>query len=215
MKGDTELLGSNETPGGRSGAEDRAALWRAEDRTGRCHYTFTVPAPAEAGCPQTGGGPEVEGLKARLSLLEVLVARLSGAGDAAAAGGAARSGLQEALDRTTGERNLLRGEKERLEQELEGLQRRVEEMRREAELQRSRPCPPQTPAVPPGPPPPDRAAGGERHTRTPHTDPHLHTYIYRNIYTYIYIYIYMCSSYSQFKDNCALFLFQCTITTHK
>ncbi|XP_056271518.1 myocilin [Pseudoliparis swirei] len=141
------------------GAEDRATLWRANDRTGRCQYTFTVPGPAEASCPQTGGGPEVEGLNARLSLLEVLVARLSGGGDAAA-GGPARSGLQEALDRTTGERNLLRGEKERLEQELEGLQRRVEEMRREAELLRSRPCPPQTPAVPPGPPLPDRPAGG-------------------------------------------------------
>ncbi|XP_068448792.1 myocilin [Clinocottus analis] len=136
-------------PGG--GAQDRAALWRGNDRTGRCQYTFTVPSPAEASCPPAGGGgPEVEGLKARLGLLEVLVARLSAGGDA----GLPPPGLQEALDRTAGERNLLRGEKERLERELEALQRRVEEMRREAETLRARPCPPQTP--PPGPSMPDR-----------------------------------------------------------
>uniref|UniRef100_A0A8C3FXL7 Myocilin n=1 Tax=Cyclopterus lumpus TaxID=8103 RepID=A0A8C3FXL7_CYCLU len=127
-------------PAGRRRSGD---LWRGDDRSG----------PAEASCPQTGG-PEVEGLKARLSLLEVLVSRLSG-------------GDTEALDRTTGERNLLRGEKERLEQELEGFQRRVEEMRREAEHLRSRPCPPQTPVLPPSPPLPDsgltRPAGGKRH----------------------------------------------------
>ncbi|KAK9519238.1 hypothetical protein VZT92_021979 [Zoarces viviparus] len=146
-------------------AQDRAALWRGNDRSGRCQYTFTVPSPVEASCPQTGG-PEVEGLKARLSLLEVLVSRLTGGdtGGPQGAGAAARPGLQEALDRATGERNLLRGEKERLEQELQGLQRRMEEMRRETERLRSRPCPPQTPMVPPSPPLQDsgltRPAGG-------------------------------------------------------
>ncbi|XP_044054172.1 myocilin isoform X2 [Siniperca chuatsi] len=134
----------------RGDAQDRAALWRGNDRSGRCQYTFTVPSPVEASCPQTGG-PEVEGLKARLSLLEVLVSQLSG-GDTGGHQGArarAQSELQEALNRVMGERNLLQGEKERLEGELEGLQRRMEEMRRETERLRNRPCPPQTPAVPP------------------------------------------------------------------
>ncbi|XP_059196510.1 myocilin [Centropristis striata] len=136
----------------RGDAQDRAALWRGNDRSGRCQYTFTVPSPAEASCPQTGG-PEVEGLKARLSLLEVLVSRLTGGDTVTTQGTGARAqpGLQEALNRVTGERNLLQGEKRRLEQELEGLQRRMEEMRRETERLRNRPCPPQAPVVQPNP----------------------------------------------------------------
>lgn len=135
-------------------AQDRAALWRGNDRAGRCQYTFTVQSPTEASCPQTGG-PELEGLKARLSLLEVLVARLSGGDTGSPTVGAGSRGqpeLQEALNRALGERNLLQKEKERLEQEVQGLQRRTEEMRRETERLRSRPCPPQTPIVPPSPP---------------------------------------------------------------
>ncbi|XP_054646851.1 myocilin [Dunckerocampus dactyliophorus] len=127
-------------------AQDRAALWRGNDRSGRCHYTFTVASPAEASCPQTGS-PEVEGLKARLSLLEALVSRLTGA--TTQAGGRSQSELQETLTRTVGERNLLQGEKERLERELGGLQHRMEETLREMERLRNRPCPPQSPMVPP------------------------------------------------------------------
>ncbi|XP_074524622.1 myocilin [Halichoeres trimaculatus] len=136
------------------GAQDRAALWRGNDRAGRCQYTFTVQSPTEASCPQSGG-PELEGLKARLSLLEVLVARLSGGdtgGPAVGVGSRGQPELQEALNRALGERNLLQREKERLEQEVQGLQRRTEEMRRETERLRSRPCPPQNPMVPPSPP---------------------------------------------------------------
>ncbi|CAF90886.1 unnamed protein product [Tetraodon nigroviridis] len=36
-------------------------MWRGNDRAGRCLYTFTVPSPVEASCPQAGargGGPE-------------------------------------------------------------------------------------------------------------------------------------------------------------
>ncbi|KAM4628530.1 myocilin [Polymixia lowei] len=152
--------------------QERAALWRGNDRSGRCQYTFTVPSPTEASCPQTGG-PEMEALKARLGLLEALVSRLAGgeAGGPGAGAGAgtsgglgSQSGLREALNQATGERNLLRGEKERLEREVEGLQRRVEEMRRETEKLRSAPCPQQTPAVPPRAPLQDsglmRPAGG-------------------------------------------------------
>ncbi|XP_034438987.1 myocilin [Hippoglossus hippoglossus] len=136
----------------RGDAQDRASLWRGNDRSGRCQYTFTVPSPAEATCPQTSG-PEMEGLKARLGLLEVLVSRLTGGdtGGPQASGARAQAELQEALDRATGERNLLRREKERLERELGALQHRMEEMRREMEKLRSRPCPLQTPIVPPSP----------------------------------------------------------------
>lgn len=133
-------------------AQDRAAMWRNNDRNGRCQYTFTVPSPSETTCPQNAG-PEVEGLKARLSLLEVLVARLSGGetGAPQVSPSKAQNDLQESLNRVVGERNLLRAEKERLERELEGLQRRVEEMRRETERLRNKPCPAQTPVVPPNP----------------------------------------------------------------
>ncbi|XP_049588047.1 myocilin [Syngnathus scovelli] len=134
-----------------SDAQDRAALWRGNDRSGRCQYTFTVASPTETSCPQTGG-PEFEGIKARLSLLEALVSKLTGGGNAQDAR------LQEALTRTVNERNLLQGEKERLERELGSLQRRSEEILRETERLRSRPCPPQTPSVSGGAP--MRPAGG-------------------------------------------------------
>ncbi|XP_056133571.1 myocilin [Lampris incognitus] len=136
-------------------AQDRASLWRGNDRNGRCLYTFTVPSPSEASCPQTGG-PEVEGLKARLSLLEALVSRLTGGeigvpGAGTSASPASLSGLQEALNRAMGERSLLQGEKERLEREVEGLQRRLDETKRETEKLRNRPCPPHTAPVPVSP----------------------------------------------------------------
>lgn len=96
----------------------------------------------------------MEGLKARLSVLEGLVSHLT-AGDATGgsprAGTRAQADVQEALNRAVGERNLLRGENERLERELAGLQRRMEEMRKETEKLRNRPCPLQTPVLPASP----------------------------------------------------------------
>lgn len=170
-------------------AQDRASLWRGNDRSGRCQYTFSVPSPTEASCPQSGG-PELEGLKARLGLLEVLVSRLTGgetgvpgAGAGTVSQSSQSSQLQQALNQAVGERNLLRGEKERLERELEGLQRRMEEMRRETERLRNRPCPPQPPMVPPSSPLQDsslmRPAGGRTHTSvqkktTPRTQISMH-----------------------------------------
>lgn len=151
-------------------AQDRAALWRGNDRSGRCQYTFTVPSPVESSCSQTGG-PEMENLKARLNLLEVLVSRLTGGetGGPQTAGARAQSDLQEALNRAMGERNLLQGEKERLERELGALQHRMEEMRRETERLRNKPCPPQT-MVPPSPPLQNsgltRPGAGKRDTET-------------------------------------------------
>ncbi|XP_077574036.1 myocilin [Stigmatopora nigra] len=140
------LLGFLARPGD---AQERAALWRGNDRAGRCQYTFTVASPSEASCPRVGG-PEMEGVQARLSLLEATVARLVGGGAEASVPSAPDAGaeLQEALNRALGERNLLQGEKERLEREQEALQRRLLQMLRETESLRSRPCPPQTPAVP-------------------------------------------------------------------
>lgn len=156
----------------RGDAQDRAALWRGNDRSGRCQYTFTVPSPTEASCPQTGG-PEVEGLKARLTTLEVLVSRLTGGdtGGPERAEATAQSELQELVNQAVEERTLLQGEKERLEQELERLQRRMEEMRRETERLKNRPCPPRTPAVPPSSSVQGsglmRASGGKRYTQPP------------------------------------------------
>ncbi|XP_008405575.1 myocilin [Poecilia reticulata] len=135
----------------RGDAQDRASLWRGNDRSGRCQYTFTVPSPAEATCPQAGG-PELDGLKARLGVLEALVAQL-GVRDVQLRGGqqgaAARPQpeLQEALNRVVSERNLLQGEKEKLQRELDTLKLRMEEMRRETERLRSRPCLSQSPVA--------------------------------------------------------------------
>ncbi|XP_027884764.1 myocilin isoform X1 [Xiphophorus couchianus] len=133
----------------RGDAQDRASLWRGNDRSGRCQYTFTVPSPAEATCPQAGG-PELDGLKARLGVLEALVAQLGGKdvqprGGQPGAAARPQPELQEALSRAVAERNLLQGEKERLQRELDTLKLRMEEMRRETERLRSRPCLSQSP----------------------------------------------------------------------
>lgn len=140
-------------------------MWRGNDRAGRCLYTFTVPSPVEASCPQAGG-PEVEALKTRLTVLEAMVSQLiaGGAGNPRGAGAPSPAELQEALNRAVGERNLLQGEKKRLEQEMERLQRRMEEMRREGERLRDRQCPPQTPGGPPVPSLLRPAGGKNQHT---------------------------------------------------
>ena len=132
----TLLLGSQ--------AQDRASMWRGNDRSGLCQYSFTVASPGEASCPQVASGPELEGLKTRLGLLEALVSRLA-AGDAGSGSTSSGSepGLRDVLDQAVGERNLLRAEKQLLEGELEALQRRMEDMRKEMENLGNRPCPPQ------------------------------------------------------------------------
>lgn len=114
----------------------------------------------------------MEGLKARLTMLEVLVSRLTGGdtGGPQRPEATAQSELQEMLNQAVEERDLLQGEKERLEQGLERLQRRMEEMRRETERLKNRPCPPQTPVVPPSSSLQGsglmRPAGGKRYTQT-------------------------------------------------
>ncbi|XP_068599499.1 myocilin isoform X2 [Brachionichthys hirsutus] len=131
-------------------------MWRGNDRSGQCQYTFTVPSPIEASCSQTTG-PEVDSLKARVNMLEVTVDRLTTAypGGTHAAGGPPTAGdrgqseFQEVLNRVMGEKNMLQRERERLEQELESLRRRMNEMKREIEWLRGRQCHPQNAMAPP------------------------------------------------------------------
>ncbi|XP_007259531.3 myocilin isoform X1 [Astyanax mexicanus] len=126
-------------------AQGTASLWKGNDRSGRCQYSFTVDSPKEASCPSASTGTEMEALKARLGLLEVLVARLAGG---EAPGTVAGAGLQEAHSQAMRdkaqlqrEKTQLQREKDRLAQQVEDLQKRVAELQKEAERLRSRPCP--------------------------------------------------------------------------
>ncbi|XP_026881809.2 myocilin isoform X1 [Electrophorus electricus] len=148
----------------RAEAQGTASFWRGNDRSGRCQYSFTVDSPTEASCPLPGSSPEVEALKSRLALLEVLVAHL--AGGETGPGPAPR--LQEAYTQALSEKTQLQREKDRLGQRVEELQRRVEELQQEAERLRSRPCaqppPPSTPLYDNRPSP----AGGSGGTALSH-----------------------------------------------
>lgn len=119
-------------------AQGTASLWKGNDRSGRCQYSFIVDSPKEANCPSAGTGPEMDALKARLGLLEVLVARLAGG---EAPGTVAGAGLQEAHNQAMREKTQLQREKDRLAQQVDDLQKRVAELQKEAEKLRSRPCP--------------------------------------------------------------------------
>ncbi|KAG7487724.1 hypothetical protein MATL_G00026460 [Megalops atlanticus] len=123
-----------------SQGQERAAFHRTNDRTGRCQYTFTVASPTEASCPTVGGGPEVEALKSRLTLLEALVNRLVGGEAGAAAGAGPDRGLREAYVQVMEEKTQLQRDKQRLDRQVQDLQRRLEELRQETERLRARPC---------------------------------------------------------------------------
>ncbi|XP_063076429.1 myocilin-like [Engraulis encrasicolus] len=138
---------------------DRSASFRRtnDDFTGRCQYTFTVDSPAESSCPQagagTGGPPESEGVRSRLSVLEALVSRLLGErgmemdADAVALGGGGEAGLQAAAAEE--EVSRLQQDKEHLNRQVQDLQRRLEELTLETEQLRERPCSqPQPPHLP-------------------------------------------------------------------
>ncbi|XP_066548175.1 myocilin [Amia ocellicauda] len=117
-------------------AQGGATLRRANDRNARCHYTFTVPSPAEDTCPPAGPDPQIEGLTARLGLLEALVGRL--VGGAAEEGG----GLQAAYSQALKEKTELQRDKEQLDRQAQELQRSVDTLRRENERLRARQCGP-------------------------------------------------------------------------
>ncbi|XP_024054117.1 myocilin-like, partial [Terrapene carolina triunguis] len=104
-------------------------LRRANDRNGRCIYSFAVPSPNEASCPELGQATsaiqelrresnvqrsELESAKARLSLLENLVTQLHvvlGAGGSSASA----AELQRELDRLRMERAQQESQISRLE----------------------------------------------------------------------------------------------------
>ncbi|XP_053894066.1 myocilin isoform X2 [Malaclemys terrapin pileata] len=104
-------------------------LRRANDRNGRCIYSFAVPSPNEASCPELGQATsairelqresnmqrsELESAKARLSLLENLVTQLH---MALGTGGSSASAaeLQRELDRLRMERAQQESQISRLE----------------------------------------------------------------------------------------------------
>nr|XP_048718282.1 myocilin isoform X1 [Caretta caretta] len=106
-----------------------AHLRRANDRNSRCIYSFVVPSPNEASCPEPGQATsamwelqresnaqrsELESAKARLSLLENLVTQLH---VALGAGGSSASTveLQRELDRLRMERAQQESQVSRLE----------------------------------------------------------------------------------------------------
>ncbi|XP_030626573.1 myocilin [Chanos chanos] len=117
-----------------------ATFWRGNDRSGRCQYSFTVDSPTEASCATVGGGPEVETLRSRLTVLEALVSRLVGGETGSRSGPAPPPGLQNAYREVMGEKAQLQREKDRLERQVQELQQRMEDLRQEAERLRSRPC---------------------------------------------------------------------------
>ncbi|KAI4892561.1 hypothetical protein NFI96_024729 [Prochilodus magdalenae] len=127
-------------------AQGTASLFRGNDRSGRCQYSFTVASPTESSCPSVGSGPEMEALKTRLGLLEVMVARLA---RGESPGVVAGTGFQEAYTQAMGEKAQLQQEKDRLTQQVDELQQRVTVLQKEAEKLRSRPCQqPPPPTVP-------------------------------------------------------------------
>ncbi|KAM9129112.1 LOW QUALITY PROTEIN: myocilin [Pangshura tecta] len=104
-------------------------LRRANDRNGRCIYSFAIPSPNEASCPELGQATsairelqresnrqhlELESAKARLSLLENLVTQLH---VALGAGGSPTSTaeLERELDRLRMERSQQESQISRLE----------------------------------------------------------------------------------------------------
>ncbi|XP_054443532.1 myocilin [Pteronotus mesoamericanus] len=105
-----------------------AELRKADDRSGRCHYTFSVASPEESSCPEQGQAmpaiqdlqrdhsaqrADLESLKARLSSLEGLVHQLTSAQAAGPSG---------ALEGPPVELSTLRREREQLEAQTRELE---------------------------------------------------------------------------------------------
>ncbi|XP_006142421.2 myocilin [Tupaia chinensis] len=105
-----------------------AKLRKANDRSGRCQYTFSVASPTESSCPEQGQATsaiqdlqrdsstqraDLEATKARLSALENLLHRLT-MGQAA--------GPQESQAGLQRELGALRGEREQLETQARELE---------------------------------------------------------------------------------------------
>lgn len=121
---------------------DRVSLRRSNDHTGHCQYTFTVDNPAEASCPGASGGPEMEGVKSHLTLLEALISSILG-GEGAGGEGLQAGGdkaLQDAYSQAMGEKSQLQEDREQLNRQVQELQRRMDELIVGAETLRQTPC---------------------------------------------------------------------------
>ncbi|XP_042781216.1 myocilin [Panthera leo] len=113
-----------------------AQLRKANDRSGRCQYTFSVASPNESSCPEQGQAmsaiqdlqrdssaqrADLESTKARLSSLEGLVHQLTL--DEAAGPSATQEGLQRELGALRREREQLESQNRELEASYSNLLR--------------------------------------------------------------------------------------------
>lgn len=125
-----------------SGGRARSAqLRKANDRSGRCQYTFSVASPTESSCPEQGQAmsaiqdlqrdsssqrADLESTKARLSSLEGLLRQLTGAPAAGPSEGPPRE-----LDALMREREQLEGQARELETAYGNLLRDKEALEEE------------------------------------------------------------------------------------
>lgn len=113
-----------------------AQLRKANDRSGRCQYTFSVASPNESSCPEQGQAmsaiqdlqrdssaqrADLESTKARLRSLESLVHQLTL--DEAAGPSATQEGLQRELGALRREREQLESQNRELEASYSNLLR--------------------------------------------------------------------------------------------
>lgn len=113
-----------------------AQLRKANDRSGRCQYTFSVASPNESSCPEQGQAmsaiqdlqrdssaqrADLESTKARLRSLEGLVHQLTL--DEAAGPSATQEGLQRELGALRREREQLESQNRELEASYSNLLR--------------------------------------------------------------------------------------------
>ncbi|XP_007480835.2 myocilin isoform X2 [Monodelphis domestica] len=147
-----------------------ASLRRANDKNGRCLYTFTVPSPTESSCPgsteansaiqelqrvSSAQRSELEAAKSRLSALETLVRQLGGDVITPSLMPPAVEDMQRELDNLRREKSSLEQdynnflqekaslekEKRQLENENRNLARRLASNRQEMEMLRLGQCP--------------------------------------------------------------------------
>ncbi|KAJ8789166.1 hypothetical protein J1605_004960 [Eschrichtius robustus] len=141
------------------GVGARTAQFRkANDRSGRCQYTFSVASPNESSCPEQGQATSaiqdlqrdsseqraaLESTEARLSSLEALLHRLT-SGQAAAPWDT-QEGLQRELELAyrdlVRDKSALEEEKRRLQAENGDLARRLESSSKEVARLRRGQCP--------------------------------------------------------------------------
>ncbi|XP_004384165.2 myocilin [Trichechus manatus latirostris] len=118
------------------GGSRTAQLWKADDRSSRCQYTFSVASPHESSCPESGQTmlaiqdlqrdsstqhADLEATKARLSSLESLLQRLTR--DQSAGPQDTEEGMQRELGTLRRERDQLESQTRELETAYSNLLR--------------------------------------------------------------------------------------------